>query len=172
MYSRTIRQLLLCVFVIAFAGGLYAEHKYNDLYTADHLNRVAFPIGGIGAGMVCLEGTGAISHVSVRNTMEVFHEPCTFAAVCIKGKDGNTAKVLEGPVPGWKIFGKPGTGNGAGGMSYGFPRFEKVSFLARFPFAQIELSDSDIPLQVQLTGWSPFIPTQADSSSMPVYLKI
>ena len=27
-------------------------------YTGDHLNRIAFPLGGLGAGMVCLEGTG------------------------------------------------------------------------------------------------------------------
>ena len=43
--------------------------EYNDRYTGDFLNRVAFPIGGIGAGMLCIEGTGAFSHASVRNTM-------------------------------------------------------------------------------------------------------
>ena len=35
---------------------------YNGSYSGPHLNRVAFPIGGIGAGMICLEGTGAFSH--------------------------------------------------------------------------------------------------------------
>ena len=48
-----------------------AERRYNGPYSGAYLNRVAFPIGGIGAGMVCLEGTGAISHVSVRNQPEV-----------------------------------------------------------------------------------------------------
>jgi hypothetical protein len=38
---------------------LATQHKYNDIYTGDYLNRVAFPIGGIGAGMFCLEGGGA-----------------------------------------------------------------------------------------------------------------
>jgi hypothetical protein len=71
---------------------------YNSPYTGDNLNRVAFPIGGIGAGMFCLEGTGAISHMSVRNTMDFFNEPCMFAAVSVKGEE-NTAKILEGPVP-------------------------------------------------------------------------
>ena len=49
-----------------------------------------------------------------------------------------------------------------------FPRFQNAKFTARFPFAVIELQDDDIPLEIQLTGWSPFIPTDADNSSLPV----
>lgn len=51
------------------------EGKFNSSYLGENLNRLAFPIGGIGAGMICLEGTGAISHVSVRNHPDVFNEP-------------------------------------------------------------------------------------------------
>jgi len=143
------------------------EKIYNGLYSGPHLNRVAFPIGGIGAGMFCLEGTGAISHVSVRNTFQFFNEPCIFAAISIK-QDMNAARVLEGPVPGWKIFGSAGTGNGAAGNSYGLPRFKQATFLPRFPFGIVSLEDPEIPLEVTLTGWSPFIPGDADNSSLPV----
>ncbi len=161
--------LILGQIVIASAGQAGSvSREYNGAYRGEHINRVAFPIGGIGAGMFCLEGTGAISHIAVRNRMEVFNEPCTFAAISVKGENGNTAKVLEGQVPGWKIFGNPGTGNGAAGKSYGFPRFLETEFLARFPFGYVKLSDSDIPLEVGITGWSPFVPNQADSSSLPV----
>ncbi|RPI22195.1 MAG: hypothetical protein EHM61_22860 [Acidobacteria bacterium] len=139
----------------------------NSPYRGLHLNRIAFPIGGIGAGMICLEGTGAFSHFSLRNKPDIFNEPCTFAAVSVKGLEKG-AKVLEGPVPEWKIFGMKGTGNGAGGTSYGFPRFQEAEFEARFPFAFVRLSDPDIPIRVLLTGWSPFIPGDADSSSLPV----
>ena len=48
-------------------------HTYNGPYTEDYLNRIAFPMGGIGAGMICLEGTGALSHVSLRHKPDVFH---------------------------------------------------------------------------------------------------
>ncbi len=166
--------LLTLTLVVAWTvPGLAAERKgpqrpYNGPYKGPFLNRVAFPIGGIGAGMICLEGTGAISHVSLRHQMDVFNEPCTFAALCVKGKDGNVAKVLEGQVPGWKIFGNPNTGRGGAHTSYGFPRFLGCEFKARFPFAEIKLVDSDIPLDVTLTGWSPFVPGDADASSLPV----
>jgi len=142
-------------------------HEYNSSYTGEYLNRIAFPIGGIGAGMFCIEGTGAISHMSVRNRPEVFKEPCMFAAISLKGiKNGSL--VIEGYVPEWKKFGRPDSGNGSGGTSWGLPRFESAVFTARFPFAVINLSDPNLPLEVRINGWSPFIPTDADNSSLPV----
>lgn len=126
----TIRRLtiLLVITAFGFAGGPSGKmategRDYNGPYQGPFLNRVAFPVGGIGGGMFCLEGTGAISHLSVRNVLQFFNEPRTFAALCVKGET-NVARVLEGPVPSWKIFGAAGTGNGASGMSYGLPRFK------------------------------------------------
>ncbi len=140
---------------------------YNVAYKGEYLNRVAFPIGGTGAGMFCMEGTGAISHMSVRNRPEIFHEPGFFAAIHVKGLKNN-AKVLEGPVPDWKKFGFRDAGNGATGATTGLPRFHNAAFTARFPFGNLELSDADLPLKIKVTGWSPFIPTDEDNSGMPV----
>ena len=141
-------------------------YQYNGYYSGKHLNHIAFPIGGIGAGMFCLEGTGAISHVSINHKPELFNEPFSFAAISVKGHE-NGAKLLETQVPEWKLFGPAGTGLGSPGKSYGLPRFEKGHFLARFPFATVELEDKDIPLDVKVVGWSPFIPGDEDNSSLP-----
>ncbi len=175
MLTRASRSALAVIgpaFVLAFASCLgpgkgTSPRAYNGPYEGARLNRPAFPIGGIGAGMFCLEGTGTISHVSLRNQIQFTNEPCAFAAITVKGAT-NATRVLEGPVPGWKLFGPAGTGNGASGASYGLPRFERASFLARFPFATVTLDDPDIPLDVALTGWSPFIPGNSADSSLPV----
>jgi len=143
-----------------------AKRKYNAPYTGEYLNRVAFPIGSMGAGMFCLEGTGAISHMSIRNRPEIFNEPPMFAAISLKGVP-NGAKVLEGQVPDWKMFGQRGTGNGAAGTTFGLPRFRSASFNAEFPFGTVKLQDADIPLKIEIRGWSPFIPTDEDNSSLP-----
>lgn len=140
---------------------------FSRLYTGDRLNQVAFPMGGIGAGMICLEGSGALSNVSLRNKPDVFNEPNMFSAISVRGKNGNIARVLEGPVPSRKIFGNPNTGNGGHGTNFGLPRFENVEFSWQFPFAKIKFSDDDIPLDIELTGWSPFIPNEEDDSSLP-----
>jgi uncharacterized protein (DUF608 family) len=143
------------------------KRKYNSEYTNEYLNRVAFPMGGIGAGMVCLEGTGSLSHVSVKNIADIYNEPGMFAAIVVKGIK-NGAKVLEGPVPDWKKFGRLNSGLGSEGSTIGLPRFRNASFLARFPFAHIYISDNDLPLKIKITGWSPFIPTDEDNASLPV----
>ena len=173
----TKRTLLICISILSLvscqknnpADGLNhgKVRDYNGTYTGENLNRIAFPLGGIGAGMICIEGTGAFSHVSVRNTAEVFNEPLMFAAISVKGVE-NGSKVIEGPVPEWKYFGRPNTARGGERTSYGLPRFENAEFSARFPFAFLRMTDHDIPVEVKLTGWSPFIPGDADNSSLPV----
>jgi uncharacterized protein (DUF608 family) len=143
-----------------------AKHAFNGDYTGKYLDRVSFPIGGIGAGMFCMDGTGSLSHLSINNKPEMFNEPYAFAAISVKGHaDG--AKVLEAQVPEWKMFGMGGSGNGGAGRNYGYPRFKNGKFLPRFPFATLVLEDKDIPMAVEVTGWSPFIPGDNDNSSLP-----
>jgi hypothetical protein len=148
------------------------RQEFNGVYTGERLNRVAFPMGGIGAGMLCLEGTGALTQVSLRHKPDVHHEPPLFAALWVKGAP--PARVLEGPVPMWKAFGSVGStawngpGNGLAGRTYGLPRFARATFRARFPFGVVTLEDATMPVRAQITGWSPFVPGQEDDSSLPV----
>ncbi|MBO9610495.1 MAG: hypothetical protein J7639_31365, partial [Paenibacillaceae bacterium] len=149
------------------------QSPYNAVYRDGRNERIAYPLGGLGAGMIALEGTGGFSHVSLRHTPDVAHEPLMFAAVCIKGTEGaTTARVLESQVPRWKVLGKtaPGFGgasNGHSGKHYGLPRFAASAFTARFPFGTVALSDSQLPITAAITGWSPLIPLQLDDSSLP-----
>jgi uncharacterized protein (DUF608 family) len=131
------------------------------------LDRTAFPMGGMGAGMICLEGNGGFSHVSLRHHPEVFNEPWIFAGLHVKTKGAGLARILEGPVPAWRIL-APGGANGLGDKLYGLPRFSTAKFSSRFPFGTVTLSDKEIPVKATITGWSPFIPGDADNSSLPV----
>ena len=161
---------LVFLFTATLLSPLVAEHVPNGPYTGEHLNRIAFPIGGIGTGMFCIEGTGAITSLSVHHGMQFFNEPCSFAAVCVLGDQpaNNKTRLLEGPLPDWKYFGRPGSGSGSGGTTYGLPRFKECTFNCRFPFAIIDLKDKSLPIDVQLLAWSPFTPPDADSSGLPV----
>jgi uncharacterized protein (DUF608 family) len=163
--SRSAAEPTVAPTVAATASGA-AHRPYNGPYEAETLVRVAFPMGGMGAGMICLDGTGAFSHVSLRHQPDVFNEPCLFAAVCVKGAP-NVARVLEGPVPAFKLFGLEGAGNGFGDRCYGLPRFARARFLARFPFGTVTLEDEELPLRAELVGWSPFEAGDGDASSLP-----
>jgi uncharacterized protein (DUF608 family) len=132
-------------------------------YSGEYLNYVAFPLGGIGAGMICLEGAGSINHVSVRHHPALNNRVDMFGALHLKGQDTAFSRVLEGPIPVARFAGRSkliSTG--------GLPRLSENSFSARFPFATVRLADRPLGLQVELTGWSPFIPGNADDSSLPV----
>jgi uncharacterized protein (DUF608 family) len=151
------------------AGG--CAHAFNGPYHRERLDRIAFPMGGMGAGMICLEGTGALSKFSLHHRPDLNSEPIVFAAVSVQ-RPKRRAFVLEGSVPTWKLHPRFSAERGglteAAALIWGLPRFREVSFEARFPFATVRLKDEEIPLEVSVTGWSPFIPGDADNASLPV----
>ena len=77
---------------------------YNGTYTGSHLDRVAFPLGGLGAGMVCLEGTGAVARVPARpagdlqRAVDVLRPVRPGVGWQHGAGAGGTGAVLEGPV--------------------------------------------------------------------------
>ena len=147
--------------------GSASEHEFGGVYQGNCLDQIAFPLGGMGAGMICLEGTGALSRLSLRHRPDLVSDHRICAAVSMRGAHRG-GRVLEGPVPAWKLRPQfPGDGDTAN-VSWGFSRFREATFNARFPFATVSLSDEEIPLAVELTGWSPFSPGDADNASLPV----
>jgi uncharacterized protein (DUF608 family) len=162
--------ILLSIIVstaLFFWSDAFGQHPFNGSYKGQNLSRIAFPIGGIGAGMFLVEGNGNISGLSINHTPDLSSEPVLFGAIALKGQPGK-ARVLEGPVPDWKKGGSPESGVGAPGKDWGLPRFRKATFISRFPFADIDLNDTAVPLAVHVKAWSPFIPGDEDMSSLPV----
>lgn len=142
-------------------------HMPAERRTGPYLDRIAFPLGGIGAGMICLEGAGALTDFSFRHEPNIGSEAPLFAAVSVKGT--GFARVLEGPVPPHKHFPSFDAESDAAIRSlWGLPRFRHASFQGRFPFADVKLADDDSPLDVAITAWSPFEPGKEDDSSLPV----
>ena len=132
------------------------------------------PLGGIGAGCICLNGYGALQDFSIRNHPDNSALPdrhasadAAFALLHIKGVSTVT-RLIEGPIPAEKIYaqGLKAQGFRQGGYE-GLPRFRTARLTSGFPFAQVELSDPAVPLEVKLVGWSPFIPLDDVASGLP-----
>lgn len=148
------------------------EKNHLPIYRGEALDQVAFPLGGTGAGMFCVEGNGSLGSLSIRNAPDLFHEPNSFSALFVKQGDKSCSRVLEGPVPRYKVYGTRGTLSGLAanhnfGKTYGLPRFAENSFRGEFPFAFLELQDEEIPLDITLTAFSPFLPLKPDDSCLP-----
>jgi len=143
-------------------------------FTGDKAAQIAMPLGGIGAGCICLNGYGGLQDFSIGNHPSTTALPngfapskAAFAILHIKGASPVT-KLVEGPFPVLKIYdqGLQGEGYRRGGFE-GFPRFEKCIFKGEYPFGEAKISDSSVPLQVTLNAWNPFVPLDDKNSGIP-----
>lgn len=148
------------------------------VYTGQRRTYVSFPLGGIGTGSLSLTGSGRLVDWSIRNRPAI-HQFNGYSHFAIKAEqDGKLlgARVLNGPYEGTPT-GSPsvrkfdGFGFGANRDSMaGVPHFDDVTFIGRFPVAELEFCQANFPGRVRMTAFSPFIPHNDRDSSMPVAL--
>ena len=157
---------------LAGAGGAAAGSQDDPiglgvqrLFEGESLREVAFPLGGIGTGTVSLGGRGNL------RDWEIFNRPgkgvnlpfTFFALYCeVRGKE-KSVRVLEGPL-------LPPLTTGFGfRREYvpGLPRMEKARFRGAYPFAEVDLEDGRLPVDVRLEAFNPFIPLKAEESGIP-----
>ncbi len=170
--SRTVKP-------IPYTAEDLLSHQLRSRYDGDHLNMVAFPMGGIGAGCISLSGTGKLVDWEIFNRPNKGYQPrFSFLSVWAKPENGAPVfRVLEGQLrerldgPLYLAPGMFDEGNGVGPQQTqgaGLPRFRECWFQGRFPFATVHLADKALPFVAEIEGWSPFIPGNSRESSLPV----
>jgi len=159
---------------LPYSSGELFQSGPQRTFTGDRATQIALPLGGIGAGCICLNGYGGLQDFSIWNHPSTTALPegfasskAAFAILHIKGAAPVT-KLVEGPFPVLKIYdqGLQGQGYHRAGFE-GCPRVEKCIFKGEYPFGEAKLNDSSVPLQVTLTAWSPFIPLDDKNSGIP-----
>ncbi len=142
-------------------------------YDQDHINRIALPVGGIGTGTISLGGIGDL------RDWEIVNRPAKgfvgaargnnapFFAIYVRptGQHAKT-RALMGPVD----LNEYEHMEGRGANNHGLPRFRECSFDAAYPFGQVNLSDADMPVNVKIKAFNPFIPANADDSGIPIFI--
>lgn len=148
----------------------YSENELFDFgpqrtFRGQNLSQIAFPLGGIGTGTVSLGGRGNLQDWEIFNRpAKGLNLPFTFFAVRVKSDDGYLAKVLESRLlpPYTSSHGLPNS------RVSGLPRLDSASFRGEYPFAYIEFSDRDLPLEIQLEAFNPLIPLDDFNSGLPI----
>ncbi|MFI3169494.1 MAG: GH116 family glycosyl-hydrolase [Faecalibacterium sp.] len=138
---------------------------------------VAFPLGGIGTGSVSITSDGKLCD------WEIFNRPNKesingFTHFAIKAEDAEKVldcRVLQGDAD--KNLQGSNMQNGNYSWGYGFGpnrgslvgmrHFRDTTMAGEFPIATIDYADPAFPGAVQMTAFNPFIPTNADDSSLP-----
>ncbi|HSA95129.1 MAG TPA: GH116 family glycosyl-hydrolase, partial [Acidobacteriota bacterium] len=131
------------------------------------LSEVAFPLGGIGTGTISLGGRGNLRDWEIFNRPgKGVHMPFTFFALYVEQGGTKRVRVLEGPL-------EPPFTTGFGFRRVfvpGLPRMEKAVFKGEYPFAEVALSDSQIPLAITLEAFNPMIPLEPEDSGIPAFV--
>ncbi len=133
-------------------------------HTGDQLREIAFPLGGIGTGTISLGGRGQLRDWEIFNRPgKGINFPFTFFALYIESDGRRFSRVLESELfaPYTGAHGYPRQ------MVPGLPRFRHATFRGEYPLAQVELTDPDLPVSVTLEAFNPFIPGDAENSSLP-----
>lgn len=145
------------------------------IYSGKNLKEIIFPLGGIGSGSIGLAGDGALVDWEIFNRPNKgYTNPYSFFAIKAEYPDGKSiTKALRGDRT-RDLMGQYFKGSFIG---YGFgpassdmcalPHFKNVCFNGKFPIAELSFEDDDFPAEVILTAFNPFIPLNADDSSIP-----
>jgi len=145
--------------------------------TGEHLNEIAFPLGGIGTGCVSLSGRGQLVDWEIFNRPNKGYRPdYTFFMLFTQADGGEPAfRVLEGrlqpPYQGYSHGAQTFKGFGFGPpreFGSGLLRMADCAFTGYFPFCRIDFADESMPVRVSTEAWSPFIPLNDGDSSLPV----
>ncbi len=151
------------------------EYPVLKHYDQDHLGRIAMPVGGIGTGTLSIGGRGDIRQVEIMNIPGKQYAGSSgkndlesiSPVFCLYAKAGNAAPVtkqLSGPLEFYEyesMMGQPVE-------NHGLPKFRHASFDAAYPFAQVNLSDETVPVDVKIKAFNPLIPADADQSGIPI----
>jgi uncharacterized protein (DUF608 family) len=114
-------------------------------YFSDQHTDARMHLGGIGTGNFEIGVDGQFTTWQLFNTLRDGHVPFHFAV-----KNGNVARLLQTVAgPDW-------------------PRVKKIEMTGEYPMAGLRFSDPELPVQVNLTAFSPFAPLDTRFSSMPV----
>lgn len=136
-------------------------------YEGSKRNEIVFPLGGMGAGSVSLDGSGRL------RDWEIFNRPNKgsrngFSAFFVRAEEAGRvidARALHSdlapPYTGRLIPGTEFREYGFGPHRHllaGVPHFRDGSFYGCFPEARLDFRDESFPGRVSLEAFSPFIP--------------
>lgn len=152
------------------------QKKRYFTYGAGRRREISFPLGGIGTGCIGLDGSGRLIDWEFQNRPDK-GSVNGFSHFAVKAeRDGRVldTRLVNGPFEGrlaGDIQSPPFRSFGFGvRREYltGLPHFTECEFEGFFPAAKLSFGHRTFPGELEMTATSPFIPNDADASSLPV----
>ena len=120
-------------------------------YSGEHLQRLIFPLGGIGTGTIWLHGSGRLVNWQIFNNIQKNSlVDDTFFAIRIERK---------GKPPVVRVLRQEAVGGVAG--------IKDIRFVGQYPVATMHFDDQELPAEVELEAFNPLIPLDEKRSGLP-----
>ncbi|MBN2806342.1 MAG: hypothetical protein JXR22_06760, partial [Prolixibacteraceae bacterium] len=173
IFSTYFILLLSIQLLLAQAGtGLNMKHA------RDNSNRSGIALGGIGTGSLELRKDGQFYHWSIMNNWPLF----TGKPLLIRSFPHNSDHdsylfflvryQVDGEKPQIKLLQINDGISEAGleGISYYYPwmsAIEHIEYNGSFPFVSMKFTDKEMPFDITMQAFSPFVPHDVKNSSLP-----
>ncbi len=178
-WNKPFIALILLLLAVSCATEDRETIRENDssppVYTAQSLRNILFPLGGIGTGDLIIGGRGEIRALEIYGRANILDENpymTFFALWYTEGKTpGAPGETGSGPVV--RILERrllndfPSPWGVNRNQLSGIPRFDEAEFTGTYPFAELQFTDREIPLQVEMSAFNPLIPLDIDNSGLP-----
>ena len=158
--NRLVTKLSLpVVLCLAACTGVWADPVGLSPEGGDRLElETGLPLGGVGAGYIELMEDGTTGRLVVTNNWDRPVTDSQGLAWAVAVSDGK--RVL-----GCALRGRSGPGRG---VAVSERAMQTLRFRGRFPQARLDYSDPDIPVDICLRAWTPFVPHDLDATSTPL----
>ena len=148
------------------------------VYSGEALRCVAMPMGGIGTGTIALCGDGSLRQWQMMNRVNhLAYVPDSFFAIRCKTRDGTVAKALQSSALYDEADFKPSASvndhivpEEQKRLLQDLPGVQATEFVGEYPIAEITYKDDELPVEVSLEAFSPFIPLNAKDSGLPAII--
>jgi non-lysosomal glucosylceramidase len=148
------------------------------VYSGGALRCAAMPMGGIGTGTIALCGDGSLRQWQIVNRVNhLGYVPNSFFAIRCKTGGKAIAKVLQSSALYDEIGFKPSASvndhvipDEQRRLLKDLPGVEATEFVGEYPITEIRYLDDELPVEVSLEAFSPFIPLNAKDSGIPAII--
>ena len=181
--GRKVLITFMCGLLIGtgFQFKTYAQSRhqvYRETFNASDRVRSGIAVGGLGTGSVEIRKDGQFYNWTILNNWPLgTGEPLVIKSFPRTYADQSflffiVRYEVEGAPPRLKLL-QLNDGLSEGGMQsidYYYPwmrSVENIEYSARFPFTHMKFSDPEMPFEIYLEVFSPFIPHDVKNSSLP-----
>ena len=150
---------LALLFFLIYCLSINAQQYINDdrlfeqgerkVYSGENLTNISFPMGGLGGGCIMMNGYGERNMWQIFNNFTQAKIPESFFTVQTK---------VGGEMPVTRQL-QTSAGN--------FIPMDSLTFEGEYPLGWYNFYDNELPLDVEMEVFSPFIPLDAKNSALP-----